>query len=153
MLTNSNYQLIVGKWTLQRQRVVFHIDSTQTMDSTYTPSIDNRVDIQFNPDNSFVNIKYYPIGGGNTGEGGLTGLYGFSGSAFSMTSRGIQGLRSGDPEFADDAMGNLGTPVLLAYSINVNQLTINELDIEIVYTYSYNYAQHFKAESYYYFSK
>jgi hypothetical protein len=152
-LLNSNYELIFGKWTLQKQHVVIYVDSSKTIDTIYTPSVDDRAEIQFNSDNSYVNTKYYPTGNGNIGQGALVGLYGFTGSAFSMSNNGIVGLRNGNPAFSD-AINTSSATILLSYSIKINQLTTSNLDIHLVYVYSYNYGiQNFTAESDFYFNK
>ncbi|GAC1313497.1 MAG: hypothetical protein NVSMB24_36800 [Mucilaginibacter sp.] len=152
-LSNSNYALIFGKWILQKQHVVISAGSSKTIDTTYAPRFDNYAEIQFNPDNSYVNTKYYPTGNGNIGQAALLGLYGFEGPAFSMSNPGIVGLRNGDPQFSD-AVNAGGLNILSSYSIKINQLTASNLEIDIVYVYSYNYgSQNFKVESDFYFAK
>ena len=137
---------------MQKQHVVISL-SSKTIDTIYTPSIDDHADIQFNQDNSYANAKYYPTSGGNFGQAVLVGLYGFAGSAFSMSNNGIVGLRNGNPTFADAA--NTGTAAILsAYSIKITQLTATNLDIQVLYTYLYNSgSQTFNAGSDFYFTK
>lgn len=144
--------MIVGDWSLKQQHVVVNVNGSKTTDTTYNPSSDNYVDMDFNANNAFSNIRYYPTGNGSIGQGALVGLYAVQGTFISMTTDGIWGLRNGDPAFSDAVPGAYPT-ILYSGSIAITQLTATSLVFHVEYTYSYNYTQSFKVQSDYSFTK
>ncbi len=144
--------MIIGHWSLKQQHVVVNANGSKMTDTTYNPSSDDYVDMDFNANNAFSNIKYYSTGNGSIGQGALVGFYAVQGTLISMTTDGIWGLRNGDPAFSDAVPG--AYPAILdSGSIAITQLTATSLVFHLEYTYSYNYTQSFKVASDYSFTK
>ena len=160
----SSQQLIVGKWSLQHEKVVQYINGNVHQDTTYNSSPGNISRLQFNKDGSFSSISLYASGPftGSLSSGAITtadstaGVFSFAGANFNVSAP-IAGL--GSNSFAFGSVSTIANPAVfsaVSNSIKVTELTSIRLTLhtENIYTLTINQVtQTYKNECDYYFTR
>jgi hypothetical protein len=163
-LSQSSQQLIVGRWSLQQQKVVQYIDGVVQTDTTYNTAPNNIARVQFNKDGTFSSISLYssPEMNGGLSAGGVTtadstsGVFNFAGTKFNVSAP-LAGLGSGSFAFAGTtSYSTVSVFSSVSNSIQINELTVSRLKLhtENIYTLTNNnVTQTYKNEADYYYAK
>ena len=130
---NPQWNLIQGKWVLQRQEAVTYINGIEQTDFITNASADSTSTIQFNNDGSFVSANLtkfystgnpYPLVGTDTTKGN----YSFSRNTFNLSKPGLAFLNDFNYNYESTTYP---TTLLVSQSTQINQLTSTTLSIHV----------------------
>ncbi len=141
---NNNAIMLVGKWSLQTQKIVQYINGQQQPPISLAASNKNAAYAQFNQDGTYTSVSLYNSDGiGSTqlsavyGEQTLGGNYSFSGSAFSLSTAGLAGLSDDvlvPPSSNTTVITSIPTIKIISQSAQITQLTSSVLTLHTEYT-------------------
>ncbi|MBS1525195.1 MAG: hypothetical protein JST19_06075 [Bacteroidetes bacterium] len=159
---NNAQNLIVGRWTLQKQEFVQYADGVEKVDTVLNATQFSLASIQFNNDGTFSSSSMYASGNSGNLSGGVInasddshGTYAFAGSVFSISAP-IAGFSMGGNSLVFGSGGSVPVITPVSNSIKIVQLTSSKLNLHAEYVYTYtagSVSQTYKTENDYYYTK